>query len=518
VDSLSQPAARKGAQLDRIAIELRSIHKRYGATHALRGVDLEIATGTVHALVGENGAGKSTLGKIIAGSVRRDEGEMLVDGRPADYRSPHDALVDGIAAIQQEISLVPDRTVLDNVFLGVELRRRGLPSRALMRKRYDELCSEIGFVVDPSARVADLRVAEQQKVEILRALARDARVIVMDEPTASLGADEVEALLTDILRLRDVGRTIIFVSHRLAEVKRISDRITVLRNGSLVKTWPAGEVEIAALIEAMLGRELDSLFPPIPPVPAGAKPVLRAERLSRGNAVRDVSLTVHAGEIVGIAGLVGSGRSELARLLFGADRPDSGTVVAAGEPVTFNSPVDAIRAGVGYVPEDRKGDGLVLGLSTGRNVALASLPALSRWGVPDHRRERDLVGGIVKSLDVRPPDPDRAVAGLSGGNQQKVMFGKWLLSKPRVLIVDEPTRGVDVGAKFAIYELIARLAAEGLALIVISSELPEVLGLAHRVCVMREGRLVAELSAEEATEDAVMRAAFGAEADTEVCV
>jgi ABC-type sugar transport system ATPase subunit len=508
--------APRAAQLDRIAIELRSVHKRFGATHALRDVSLEIAAGTVHALIGENGAGKSTLGKIIAGAARADEGVMLVDERPTSYRSPHDALVDGIAAIQQEISLVPQRTVLDNIFLGMEIRQQRLPSRVLMRARFDELCSEIGFDLDPAARVSQLKVADQQKVEILRALARNAAVIVMDEPTAALGADEVDALLGDVERLRNDGRTVIFVSHRLEEVKRIADRITVLRNGALIQTWAANDVTIPELIQAMLGRELASRMPRIPSAPAQRDRLLEARGLSRGSVVRDVSISVDAGEIVGIAGLVGSGRSEFARLLFGADRPDAGTIAVRGEDVRFGSPLDAIANGVAFVPEDRKGDGLLMNLSIGDNIALASLPALSRCGVPRRRHQRQQVGELLASLDVRPPEPSRAVSTLSGGNQQKVMFAKWLLRKPRVLIVDEPTRGVDVGAKFAIYELIAQLASEGLGVIVISSELPEVLGLAHRVCVMRGGRIVAELTAEEATEDAVMHAAFGANANVEV--
>ncbi len=499
------------AHVETPLVSVRGLGKRFSGVTALTGIDLDITPGTVHALVGENGAGKSTLGKVIAGVVRPDDGEMRVDGVPVTFRSPADALAAGIAAIQQEIALVPARTAVENVFLGREPRRRGLPDARAMRRRFDELRESLRFNVSPIGSVGVLRTGEQQKVEIMRAVARDARLVVMDEPTAALGVDEVEHLLAAIKRLRERGTTIVFVSHRLEEVKEIADAITVLRNGELVTTRPAAEISAPQLVEAMLGRSLQSAFPTIAPCSPDAPVVLSARGVRRSDVLRDVSLEIRAGEIVGLAGLVGSGRSELARALFGADQLDAGTVEVDGEPVVMRSPKDAIDAGIALIPESRKDEGLFVDATVARNVTMAHLHTITRRGVVQPHRERAEVARAIDEFDIRPGDPRQIVGTLSGGNQQKVLFSKWLLRHPKVLIADEPTRGVDIGAKLAIYEIIAGLAGEGMGVLVISSELEEVLGLAHRVLVMRQGRIARELSREDANPERVMHAAFGTE-------
>jgi len=477
---------------------------------ALSDIDLAIDAGSVHALVGENGAGKSTVGKIISGAVSHDEGQLEIGGEERSYRSPHDALRDGVAAIQQEIALVPRRSVVENVFLGIELRSRGFPSPRLMRRRLSEMQERLGFSLRADDVVGSLSVADQQKVEIMRAVVREARVIVMDEPTAALGADEVAGLFDTIRGLQRDGTTIIFVTHRLEEVKEISQRVSVLRNGRLVGTWSSAEIKPAQIVEQMLGRSLDETFPELPPAPGpDAAVVLRVSGLSREGVLDGISFELRAGEIVGVAGLVGSGRTELLRAIFAAD-PHTGSVEVRGEQARFRAPRDAVRSGVALLPESRKDSGLVISHSVEENLTLANLPRLhSWWGGVDRGAVRGQVNEMLESLDIRPRAPKRIVNTLSGGNQQKVLFGKWLGTEPRVLLADEPTRGVDVGAKFAIYEVLARLAREGLGVLMVSSELPEVLGMAHRVLVMRNGSIVADLPRDEATEDALIHAAFG---------
>jgi ABC-type sugar transport system ATPase subunit len=490
-------------------VQTRSISKSFGGAQALADVDVTIAPGTVHALVGENGAGKSTLGKLIAGVLRPDAGELLVGGEPVSYASPHHALLDGITALQQEIALVPKRTVIENVFLGRETRRLGVVDRGDLRRRYEALREQFDLGIDPDAIVESLRLADQQKVEVLRAIVRDARVIVLDEPTAMLTADETATLLATVARLRDQGKTIVYVSHFLEEVLDIADTVTVLRNGRVVQTTPTAETTVDALVEAMLGRALAQTYPPRAAVAADAPLALRVAGLGREGELSDVDLEVRAGEIVGLAGLVGSGRSEVLRAIFGVDPHDSGRIEIDGEQVRIRSPRDAIDAGLALVPESRKDEGLHMRLSIADNVTLARITDLCSGGVVRRGREAGEVDDVLERLDVRPRAPKLTVDGLSGGNQQKVLFGKWLFRTPRVLLVDEPTRGVDVGAKFAIYELIADLARSGVGVLMVSSELEEVLGLAHRVAVMRDGRIAAVLDAATAGEDEVMHAAFG---------
>jgi rhamnose transport system ATP-binding protein len=495
-------------------VRVEGIGKRFAGIKALDDVTLEIERGTIHGLIGENGAGKSTLGKIVAGVIAPSEGRLLVDGEEADYRDPGDAIADGIVSVQQEIALVPKRTALENVFLGIEPTRFGLLDDAAARARYAELQEASGFAIDPEAVVGGLRVADQQKVEVLRALARNARLLVMDEPTAALTPDETESLLEVARTLRERGVTIVFVSHFLEEVLALADTVTVLRNGCLVQTTPSAGQTPERLVEAMLGRSLEQTFPERRPVADPDRVVLRARGLRREQALRDVSLEIRAGEILGVAGLVGSGRTELARAIFGADLLEAGEIELDGRPLGATSPRNAVDAGIALVPEDRKNQGLLMGRSVRENVGLAHLVELCT-GPLLSRRKQGRIDELLDRLEV--PEHRRGVAAklLSGGNQQKVLFAKWLIEEPLLLLADEPTRGVDVGAKRAIYDLIADLAASGVAVLLISSELEEVLGLAHRVVVMRRGEVVAELPIAEASEDRVMRAAFGSTATAE---
>lgn len=488
-------------------IETRGISKRFGGVQALSDVSVTIARGSIHAFVGENGAGKSTLGRVIAGAIRPDKGECLVDGKPVRYSAPHQALRDGIASIAQEIMLVPARTVIENVFLGNEGGTAVVRSAALS-SRYQELSDRLGFQLDPVARVSSLSVGEKKKVEIMRAVARDARLVVMDEPTAPLSSEETQTFLSIVEDLRQQGKTIIFVSHFLDEVLRVADTVTVLRNGQHVSTSDTASETAESLVEAMLGRPLTAAFPPKRVPPRDARIVCSVDRLARKGAFRDVTFEVLEGEIVGLAGLVGSGRTEIARALFGADPVDRGTVHLRGRPLAIRSPRDAVAAGVAMLPESRKDQGLMMRSPVKDNVTVANLDDISRGGLISSRREVRQVQKLLDELSVTPANPSLRVAQLSGGNQQKVLFAKWLFRRPLLLIADEPTRGVDIGAKRAIYDLLAELATEGLGILLISSEIEEILGLAHRVLVMRRGEIVASFAGEEVTEEQIMHAAF----------
>ena len=489
-------------------LQLVSIGKRYSGTKALDDVSVEVAGGTVHALVGANGAGKSTLGKIIGGVIRPDDGQMFVDDRPVRYASPRDARIDGIATIAQELSPVPQMSVMENVFLGIEPRRAGIVQFRQMRRQYAELVGEWGFELDGNARVESLRTADVQKAEILRAVASDARVIVMDEPTSSLTSVETEKLHRMIDVLRERGKTIIYVSHFLDEVLGLADTITVLRSGRLVRTAPVSAETEESLVAGMFGAAAAAEHFEKPRHLASPV-VLDVSGLNRRGVLSDISLQIRAGEIVGLAGLVGSGRSELARAIAGADAVDRGTIAVDGTVRHIRSPADAMAAGMAFLPESRKDDGLFLGLSIAANTTFADLRSVAgRLGVLSLVRERSRTKDLLDLTSVQPPNPSAKVGNLSGGNQQKVLFARWLLRNPRVLILDEPTRGVDVAARAAIHRLINKLAAEGTAVLLISSEIEEVLGLAHRVLVMRRGSITREFSADPPME-AVMEAAFG---------
>jgi len=487
---------------------MHGVSKRFGGVLALDGIELAIARGSIHALVGENGAGKSTLGKILSGVYRPDDGELCVEGRRVDYRSPRDALADGITIIAQEPTLVPHRSVQENVYLGLEGGTGGIVNARRTSRRFAALVRESGIDLPPRRFARVLRVADQQKVEILRAVARDAKLFVMDEPTSALTADAAERLFELIRRLRDRGATVVYVSHFLPEVLALADTVTVLRDGKVVRTSPTAVETPDRLVAAMLGRTLDLAFPDKDPPPADAPVVLSVRGLARPPAVHEASFEIRAGEIVGLAGLIGSGRSEIARAIFGADRRTGGVIELDGKPFDARSPRAAIRRGVVMLPEDRKRQGLLMLRSIVENVTLPHLEDVSSIGVMAPGAERRRTSDLISRLDVRTRSNKARVNTLSGGNQQKVLFAKWLFRTPRVFIADEPTRGVDVGAKRAIYELIHSLAAEGIAVLLISSEHEEVLGLAHRVLVMRAGRIVAEFDREAMSEGAVLHAAF----------
>jgi ABC-type sugar transport system ATPase subunit len=489
------------------AVRLVGISKRYSGTKAVDDVSLDVVAGTVHALVGANGAGKSTLGKIIGGVIRPDDGRMFVADREVKYTEPREARRDGIAVIAQELALVPYLSAMENIYLGIEPRRSGFVARRRLRQRYDELVAPWGFQLDRDAQVGALRSADKQKVEILRAVACDAQVIVMDEPTSSLTHVETERLHTMIRRLREGGKTIVYVSHFLDEVLDLADTVTVMRSGRLVRTAPAAQETEAGLVAGMFGEAADAEHF-AKPKGSEAPIALEVTGLRRRGVLHDVSLSVRAGEIVGLAGLVGSGRTELARAISGADPIDGGTIRVDGVDRRIRSPADAMNAGIAFLPESRKEDGLFMELTLAANTTFADMGVVSRLGILQRATERAKTRALLHSLSVDPPAPSARVANLSGGNQQKVLFARWLFRNPRVLILDEPTRGVDVAARAAIHRLINDLAREGAAVLLISSELEEVIGLAHRVLVMRRGAITEEFAADPPLGD-VMQATFG---------
>jgi ABC-type sugar transport system ATPase subunit len=491
-------------------VELRGITKHYAGVPAVTDVSLTVARGSVHCLVGENGAGKSTLGKLICGAISPDEGELLVSGEPVRFHSPHAAIGHGLVLISQELSVLSSRSALENVFLGSTSTRAGcLLDHAAMRRRYAELVERTGFDVPADVLAGELNLASQQKLEIMRALARDASLIVMDEPTAALSREEAVSLLQVVRDLSTAGTTVVLVSHFLDDVLAVADTVTVMRDGQHVLTDPAATLDVDSLVTAMLGKLADVSFPAKRPPAEDAPVVLETVALGRAGVVSDASLHVRAGEIVGLAGLMGSGRSELARLVFGADRATSGKVLLDGDELRLTSPRDAIRAGIAMLPESRKLQGLHLRASLRHNVALPHLSSLSRAGVLSKRTENQRTLGALERFGVNLSKAGHPAESLSGGNQQRLLFAKWLLEQPRLLIIDEPTRGVDVGGKRAIYELISELAAQGMPVLLISSELEEIVGLAHRVLVMRSGRLTAEITGADVNESVVLSAVFG---------
>lgn len=488
-------------------ITVRGVGKSYGGVPVLRDIDVDIAPGTVHSLVGENGAGKSTLLKILGGAIRSDTGSVAFDGELTTIGSPRDAIAHGVSLISQEGALVPARTVLENVFLGRWGHRGGLVRTADDRSVFAELLAYTGFDIDPTARVDRLSIGAGQQVEILRALARGASVIAMDEPTAVLTEGEKANLLDLIERLAAGGTTVLLVSHFLDEVLKVSDGITVLRDGKLVVTAGAQTFTARDLVTHMVGRQIDVLYPRPEPVRKDAPVRLRASGLG-GGPVSGVDLEVRAGEILGIAGLVGSGRSETLRLLFGADPLQDGTIEVDGVPIPAMTPRKAMRAGIALVPESRKEQGLVMMRSVRENVALASLSSRRRGPLVDRRTERGRVAAATSEVDVRAARADSPMNTLSGGNQQKALFAKWLLREPTILLIDEPTRGVDVAAKTQIHRMIVDLAARGMAVVVVSSEIEELLELSHRSIVLRGGSPVGEYP-RGTPRETVIAAAFG---------
>jgi len=483
-----------------VLLRLVGLEKSFPGVKALRSASLELRAGEIHALVGENGAGKSTLIKIITGAHAADAGRVELDGRPFAARGPQAALRAGIAGIYQEFNLVPAMTVEENLFLGRETARRGFVAGARHRERAAAVLAGLDSAIAPGATVRSLSVARQQLVEIARALLAEARLLIMDEPTAALTPREVERLAAVLGALRAEGRGILFISHRLEEVRRLADRITVLRDGATLGTWP--------IIELMVGRPLGEGYPPRPARPATPGPALLSAEGLGGGKLRGISLTLRAGEITGLAGLVGAGRPELARLLFGADRAESGRLLIDGRPARLRSPREAIAQGICLLTEDRKGQGLVLGLTAEENFALANLQRFSRGGWISRRRERAAFLRHVEALRIRIASPAQKAGQLSGGNQQKLLVARWLENDARIVLFDEPTRGIDVGAKAEIHALMRALAARGKAVLMISSELPEILGMSDRILVMHDGRITGEIAdAAAATQEDVLRLA-----------
>ncbi len=491
-----------------VHLEVQGVVKTFGSTRALDDVSLQVRAGSIHALVGENGAGKSTLGKIVAGVFHPDHGSLVLRGIPISFSSPREALDHGIAHVAQELALVPQLTAAQNVFLGAEPRRVGFIRRGHLRARFDDLAADAGFEIPADAPVGTLTIGRQQQVEILRALARDAQLIVFDEPTASLSAAEVHRFHGVLRKLAASGRSVLLVSHFLGEILELSDTVTILRDGRVVRTAAAGDETEGSLISGMLGRTLSRTFPSKAPPVADAPAALVVRDLT-APGVRGVSLTVREGEIVGLAGLIGAGRSELAMAIFGAV-PGSAARLTLGEEQLGGSPGASIRAGVAFIPESRKDEGLFLGRPVRENVSLANLSSLTRLGFvrrgAETRRVADALRGVSGTTALEAP-----AVSLSGGNQQKLLFARAVLGSPSLLIADEPTRGVDIGAKREIYEHLVALAASGVGVLLISSEIEELLGLAHRVLVIRAGAVVAELEGDAMTEEAVLNAAFGAD-------
>jgi rhamnose transport system ATP-binding protein len=489
-------------------LELVGVSKRFGAVEALKDVSLALSAGEVHALVGENGAGKSTLVRILAGVHRPDSGSLKLDGQELVLRGPASARNRGIAVIHQHPNLFPDLEVAENVFIGRLPRGHlGRVDWRELHRQAEKLFANLGVAQKVNVPVRGLSVADQQLVEIAKALSMEARVLVMDEPTAALSANEVERLFAITRQLRDRGVAVLFVDHRMDEVFEIADRVSVLRDGGHVITAPISDLTPEDTIRHMVGRRIESMYPKTET--SVGEIALKVRALTRKGVFNDVSFEVRRGEIVGLAGLVGAGRSEIARVLFGIDRADAGEVRVLGKRANIDSPADAMRLGIVYVPEDRHAQGLVLDFSIAANITLPIVRRLSRLLVMDRGRERDLATDYSKQLQVRSTGVRQSVSGLSGGNQQKVVIAKWLATKPTVLLLDEPTHGVDIGAKAEVHRIISELALQGMAIVLISSELPELMGMADRVLVLHEGRVAAGFGRDELSQELIMAAATG---------
>lgn len=490
-------------------LQASNLTKSYAGVQALKRASFELRAGEVHALIGENGAGKSTLIKIITGAVEADSGEITLDDQPITDNSPQLAKSLGIAAIYQQPALFPELTVAENIALGVERTHAWQPINWKARHaRAAELLQQVGAKISTDTLAGELTMPEQQLVEIARALGANARVLIMDEPTASLSEEDTQNLFRVIRELRERGVAIIYISHRLDELPVIADRVTVLRDGSTIETRQMAEVNRQELIRLMVGRELSAIFPKREV--AQGETVLEVRNLTCREAdISDISFSIRAGEILGFAGLVGAGRTELARTLFGLTPPDDGEVLLRGQAVKINSPAQAAELGIAYVPEDRRRHGVILEMAISANTTLASLRQLANFGFLDFAAERELAADYVARLGVKTPALFAAAGTLSGGNQQKVALSRWLATKPAVLILDEPTQGIDVGAKSEIHSLMCELAEQGLAILMISSELPEILGMSDRVAVMHSGRIAAVFDRAEASQQNILAAALG---------
>ena len=484
-------------------VDMRQITKVFPGVVALDSVDFDCDRGEVHALVGENGAGKSTLVKILSGVYEPDGGEILLKGKQVRIPSPYAAQQLGISIIYQELNLLPDLNVAENVFLGREPRNPlGFLDIRSLENKAQEVLHRLGVDINPRTPLRRLTVAQQQMVEIAKALSLNAQIVIMDEPSATLGGQDLERLFEVITALKKQGVTVIYISHRLAEIFQVADRVTVFKDGRVVGTSPIAEIDRSTLVRMMIGRAFSETFPP-----RGGSPgeeALSIKNLTSGRALQDITLSVRRGEIVSLAGLTGSGRTELARAIFGARRIDQGEIRISGVPVKMKNPRDALKNNIGFLTEDRNEEGLVLGLSVQHNAALPSLKQRQRWGILNLSAEEKIVKEKVDELSIRTPSLGQGVEFLSGGNRQKVVLAKWLITNPELLIFDEPTRGIDVGAKSEIWHLMRELADQGKAILMISSELPEVIGMSDRIVVIHRGRVVGEIAGAQATEEQVM--------------
>lgn len=490
-------------------LRMEGISKSFPGVQALQDVDFEVTRGEIHGLVGENGAGKSTLMKVLTGALNPDEGRIILRNEPVEIHSPSDSQELGISMIHQELSLIPYLNVGKNVYLGREPRRRipGFIDWKTLYEQTQELLDQLNLDVRARTEAQDLSIAQQQMVEVAKALSLDADLIAMDEPTSSLTDRETEVLFDVMRKLRDQGVAIIFITHRLEEVFEVSDRITVLRDGRHIATAPTVELDHNQVVQLMVGRELDNMYPYSETEQRGV--VLQAEDLADGEELHGVSLELQGGQILGVAGLVGAGRTALAETLFGLRQATAGEVRVDGEVVKLHSAKQAIEHGLGFVPEDRKLQGLFLNMAVRENITMSATSMVSNFGFVNSSKANKLAKEYVEKLDIRTPSLRQRIRNLSGGNQQKVIIARWLTLKPRVLILDEPTRGVDVGAKAEIHGLMRQLAEDGVAVLMISSELPEIIGVSDRILVMHEGRITGRFERDEATQDMIMHAATG---------
>lgn len=489
-------------------IRMNGIHKAFGSNQVLSGVDFDLHEGEVHALMGENGAGKSTLMNILTGLHAKDEGTILIDGKETYFANPKEAERQGIAFIHQELNVWPDMTVLENLFIGREISSRwgllrGNEMKALAKEQFRKLSVDIPLNIE----AGQCSVGQQQMIEIAKALLTDTKVIIMDEPTSALTEREIQKLFEVIESLKKDGVSIVYISHRMEEIFAICDRITVMRDGRTVDTKEIPHTSFDEVVKKMVGRELTERYPARNPKPGEV--VLEVEHASRKGLFEEVSFQVRAGEIVGFSGLMGSGRTEIMRALFGLDHLDSGDIRLFGKKATIRKPVDAVKLGIGFITEDRKDEGLILDFSVRDNMVLPSLSSFTSKGLISAQKEKIFVDALIKRLQIKTHSSETAAGNLSGGNQQKVVIAKWIGIGPKLLILDEPTRGVDVGAKREIYQLMNELTGHGVAIIMVSSELPEVLGMSDRIVVVHEGRITGELSKEEATQEKIMTLATG---------
>ncbi|KGP72378.1 sugar ABC transporter ATP-binding protein [Pontibacillus yanchengensis] len=490
-------------------VEMNHIHKSFVGNKVLKDVHFDVKPGEIHALMGENGAGKSTMMKILTGIHKRDQGTVSVNGKEVAFSNPKEAEKAGIAVIHQELNIIPYLTVAQNMFLGKELKygKTGVLKTKEMQQKTRERLQRLGIDMDPDEEAGQLSVGKQQMVEIARAISTNAEVLVMDEPTAALTDREIEALFKVIRQLRDQGVGIVYISHRMEEIFSLCNRISVLRDGEYIGTKYSNETSFEEIVKMMVGRELGQRFPDRTSEIGDTK--LEVKSLSRDGWFEDVSFSVRKGEILGVAGLMGAGRTEIMEALFGSRKTSNGQVFLDGQHLKIKHPKDSIEAGIGFITEDRKSEGLVLNLSIRENMALPMLSNLSNYGVLSNKSEQELVESLMSRLQVKATGPDQEVKSLSGGNQQKVVIGKWLGIEPKVLILDEPTRGVDIGAKKEIYHIMNELTERGVSIIMVSSELPEVLGMSDRILVIHEGKVATTLSREEADQEKIMQAATG---------